>query len=110
MTTNNEWIEIEALRLTYGGVYQGDATRIRRMAAHGVTDSKGRAIGGMATIAAYPDGKIFLTVMATRDGKTFGAGQSGKRCATLEQAKALATQKFAAQAQRYRALAERHRL
>jgi hypothetical protein len=103
--TSNEWVEIESMRVTRGGVYVGDYARIRCTASHGLVDVKGRTLGGMATITTCNDGHAegvyCLEVMPTRAGKTFGASHRAARCHTIEQAKSLAATKLAAQRERY---------
>lgn len=105
MATKNhetEWVTISDSRIRYADGHIAVFPRIQRLVAHGITDEKGRQIGGVATIAAHADGSAALNVAPTRNGKRFGALTRSVGCATVDQAKALAAQKFAAQELRYR--------
>ena len=103
-------------------------------ADHGLTDCKGRRMGGVAWLsyaARYRcslcgtinhwgccadsrnggariherTGEISLRVMPTRDGKPFGASSGATHYPTIEAARAAVVKKFAAQLTRYRRLA-----
>jgi len=84
-------------------------------ADHGITDEKGRAIGGIAYIGEtgkwdresetfIPDGGYCFRVQAARDGKDFGATtRSNKaRCVTIEGAMEGARRALITQGNRYR--------
>lgn len=99
--TNNgtEWVSSVAQCYMGDGVME-QIERLTLTVDHGIADYKKRAIGGVAVIAVSA-GRVHLNVGPTRNGQKFGAITRSTICDTIEQAKALAARKLAAQRERY---------
>lgn len=79
-------------------------------ADHGLTDEKGRKIGGRAVIESTTHGTISVRIQSLRDGIGYGAGRRPTFYRTPELARKAALRKLQLQANRYQRGADGNKL